>query len=91
MSKIRRVRGKDKSVFQSVGVKILKKNLEDPGKNLDSCPRMHVGWCCLFFYDLTLDVKDKRQRWTELEGELYESGSAGEDRGLDYDSSDRIR
>ena len=25
--------------------------------------------CCLFFYDLTLDVKDKRQKWTELEEE----------------------
>ena len=34
---------------------------------------LKVGFrCCLFFYDLTLDVKDKRQRWTKLEEEQYE-------------------
>ena len=50
-----------------------------------------LGWCYLFFYDLTLDVKDKRQRWTELGEEQYEGGSAGEDKGLDYDSSDKVK
>ena len=44
-----------------------------------------------FFYDLTLDVKDKRQRWTELGEEQYEGGSAGEDEGSDYDPSDKVR
>ena len=53
---------------------------------------LKVGFrCCLFFYDLTLDVKDKRQRWTELEEEQYEGGSAGEDEGSDYDTSDKVK
>ena len=36
-------------------------------------------------------MKDKRQRWTELEEEQYEDGSAGEDEGSDYDPSDKVR